>query len=283
MFQWYYLALISSILFGFSTLVEKKSLKKEHAMAFTSSFAIVAAIISLLFIPLADFSISLVSAVLIYLISVVVALTYLLIARVYKHSNISAASPIYTALPSLFVVLFAFVFLGEELSPVRYLFIGVLVAATYMIMFTGKKQFESKKYVHWLIIASLLSTISAIGVKYLLSSVTPFTYLILLEVFVALNMVVAMQVKYGGVREIVSNTFAYKKEIAAIALLITAYRITYYLSASVAQISLVWPLSNVPNVIMVVFFSSLLFKEDSTKRKLVLAIIMLVAAYFIVV
>ena len=283
MLQWYYLALISSILFGFSTLVEKKSLNKEHAMAFTSSFAIVAAIISLLFIPLADFSISLFSVILIYIISVVVALTYLLIARVYKHCNVSAASPIYTALPSLFVVLFAFLFLGEELSPVRYLFIGVLVAATYLIMFTGKKQFESKKYVYWLVLASLLSTISAIGVKYLLFSVTPFTYLILLEVFIALNMIVAMHVKYGGMKEIMRNTITYKKEIIAVSLLITAYRITYYLSASVAQISLVWPLSNVPNVIMVVFFSSMLFKEDSTKRKLVLAVVMIIAAYFLVV
>jgi drug/metabolite transporter (DMT)-like permease len=252
-------------------------------MAFTSSAAIVAAAISLLFIPFANFNISPLSIVLIYAVSIIIALMYLLVARVYKHCSVSTASPIYTALPSLFVVLFAFLFLGEELSLARYLLIGVLVAATYMIMFTGKKQFESKKYVHWLVLASLLSMISAIGVKYLLASVTPFTYLILLELFVAFNMVVAMHVKYGGLKEIVRNTLTYKKEIAAVALLMTAYRITYYLSASVAPISLVWPLSNVPNVIMVVFFSSVLFKEDSTKRKLILAAVMLVAAYFLVV
>ena len=281
--QWYYLAIISSVLLGAATLMEKRTLKVEHALAFSASFAIVAALMSLLFIPLANFKVSAFSVILIYLISVIVAITYWLIARVYKHGSVSAASPIYAALPNLFVVVLAFLFLGEKLAPLLYLFIGILIAATYMIMFTGKSQFESGKYVHWLILASLLSAISTIGMKYILFSVSPFTYLILLEVFVAFNMVIAMQLKYGGVKEIIRNTDIYKKEIAVIAIFITAYRVTYYLSASLSAISLVWPISNVPYVIMMVFSGVMLFKEDSLRKKAILAVVILIAAYFIAI
>jgi hypothetical protein len=285
MFQWYYLALVSSILLGASTLIEKKTLKKEHAMAFTSSFAIIAAIISLAFLPFANFNISPLSVGLIYVVSVLVALTYWLTARVYKHGSISAASPAYAALPSLFVPILAFLFLGEKLGPTQYALIGTIIVATYLIMFTGKPQFESKKYIHWLILASLLTAVSTIGMKYLFEflNITPYTYLILLEIFIAINMAIGMQLKYGGVKEIFKNTLLYKKEIASISLLITAYRITYYFSAFTAKISLVWPLSNVPNVIILVFLGGLIFNEGSIKRKAALAIVLLAAAYLIVV
>lgn len=283
MLQWYYLALISSVLLGLATLMEKETLKVEHALAYSSSFAIVVALISLVFLPFANFKISAMSVVLIYLVSVIVAIMYWLIARVYKHGSVSAASPIYAALPNLFVVVLAFMFLGEKLAPAQYIFIGVIIAATYMIMFTGKTQFESGKYVRWLVLASLFSAISTIGMKYILFNVSPYTYLILLEVFVAFNMIIAMQLKYGGIKEIFRNTRMYKKEVASISVLITAYRVTYYFSASLAAISLVWPLSNVPNVIMMVFLGGTIFKEGPVRRKAILAIIMLVTAYFIAV
>jgi len=202
---------------------------------------------------------------------------------VYKHGSVSAASPVYNALPNFFIVVFAFLFLGEKLTTSQYFFTGVLIFATYLIMFTGKPQFESKKYVQWLILASLISAVQATGMKYLLLNTNPYTYLILLEIFVALNMVIGMQLKYGGIKETFRNTLKYKKEIVLIAAFTTAYRVFYYVAASIANIALVWPLSNVLNVIMLVFLGGLIFKEGSVKRKLVIAVAMLAAIYFLVV
>ncbi len=285
MMSWYYLALASSAMLGIATLLEKRTLKAEYAMAYSTSVSIVMAIISLAFIPLiprANLGISAVSMLLIYALSLISATIYWLLARVYRHGSVSVASPVYNALPNFFVVFFAFLFLNETLSVSQYMFIGILMAATYMIMFTGKPQFKSRKYVYWLIFASLIAAVQATAMKYLLSGMSPYTYLILLEVFVALNMVVAMQVKYGGVREVIRNTLTYKREVAAIALFTTAYRVLYYLSASMASIAVVWPISNVLNVIMLVFLGGLIFKEGFIKRKLVIAAVMLIAAYFIV-
>jgi uncharacterized membrane protein len=283
MIQWYYLALISSAMLGVATLLEKNTLKVEHAMAYSTSFSVIMALISLLFLPLANFNISALSIVLIYLLSLMSAAIYWLLARVYKHGSVSAASPVYNALPNFFIVIFAFLFLGEKLTTLQYFFTGVLIFATYLIMFTGKPQFESKKYVQWLILASLISAVQATGMKYLLLNANPYTYLILLEVFVALNMVIGMQLKYGGIKETFGNTLKYKKEIVLIAAFTTAYRVFYYVAASMANIALVWPLSNVLNVIMLVFLGGLIFKEGSVKRKLVIAAAMLAAIYFLVV
>ncbi len=283
MLQWYYLALISSAMLGVATLLEKNTLKAEHAMAYSTSFSVVMALISLLFLPLANFNLSALSIALIYLLSLMSAAIYWLLARVYKHGSVSAASPVYNALPTFFIVIFAFLFLGEKLTLSQYFFVGVFILATYLIMFTGKPQFESKKYAQWLILASLISAVQATGMKYILLNVNPYTYLIILEAFVALNMIIGMQLKYGGIKETSNNILKYKKEIILIAAFTTAYRVFYYVAASMANITLVWPLSNVLNVIMLVFLGGLIFKEGSVKRKSIIAIAMLIAIYFLVV
>lgn len=283
MLDWYYLAIISSLMLGVATLIEKRTLKAEYAMAYSTSFSVLMAAISIVFIPLASFSLNLTSVVLIYLLSLLSALVYWLLARVYRHGSVSVASPVYNALPNFFVVLFAFVFLGEALSTVQYVFVGLLIVATYLIMFKEKNQFESKKYIHWLVMASLAAAVQAIVMKYLLFTVDPYTYLILLELFVAINMVAAMQIKHGGIKEVIRNTRTHKNELVLIALFTTAYRIPYFLSAAEASIAVVWPLSNILNVILLVFIGGLMFKEGFIKRKLILAAVMILAAYFIVV
>ena len=45
MISWYYLVIISSIIMGVSTIVEKYALKNEHATSFSASFSIVIAML----------------------------------------------------------------------------------------------------------------------------------------------------------------------------------------------------------------------------------------------
>lgn len=282
MLQWYYLTLVASVLMGGATLIEKQALKAEHAMAYSASFSIVAAIIALTFAPLADFSISALSLALIIVASAISTTTYWLMARIYRHGSVATATSVYTALPMLFIVILAFLLLGEKLTAAQYVAIAVLFAATYMIMFRGRRQFEKEKYIEWLTFASLLSAAYTIVLKYVLFSVSPYTYLVLSNIFVAIFMVVMMQIRYGGITEIFGNMRIYKIVILSVSVLTIAYRITYYLAASVEKISLVWPLLNIPYVIMIVFMGGALFKEGSVARKAVLAVIMIVAAYFLV-
>ena len=49
--NWFWFAFASAILIFIETIIEKKVLKKEHAMQFSTTLAISIAIISLIFLP----------------------------------------------------------------------------------------------------------------------------------------------------------------------------------------------------------------------------------------
>ncbi|MEM0149417.1 MAG: DMT family transporter [Candidatus Micrarchaeaceae archaeon] len=287
MIEWYYLVLASAILMGFSSVLEKYMLKEEHASAYSASFSIITAVMALAFLPFADFNISAYAVVLTFAVGLVSTASYILTARVYKHGNISVSSPILSSIPQLFIVLFAFIFLGERLSAVKYLSIGVMIIAAYFILFktSGNKRsaFESKKYVYELAVVVLLMAVGGVLLKYLLFYITPYTYIILAEAFIAVDMIVYMQMHYGGVKEIKHNMGTYKKPLLAIAAITMAYRIFYYMAVSTTYVSLASPLRNTVSVVITVLLGGVLFSEKNITRKLALSAIMLAAIYFLIV
>ncbi len=285
MLQWYYLALISSFLTGLATILEKRTLKREYASAYSASFSVLTAVVSLVFLPFLKINITLQNWLLIYLVSLISTICYLLTARTFRHGAISATSPVNATLPTLFIVLFALLFLHEVLTAVQYIGIGITVFATYMLLFNkrSKKDFESKKYVYLILINAALAGVSGIMFKYLLSSTDPITYMVISQVFMAFNMMLYMNFRYGGVREILTNTKVYRKELAAIVLLTIGYRITYYIAVAAAPISLASPLRNTLLVIMTVFSGSIMFKEENITNKIILSVIILMGAYLIII
>ncbi|MEM3020046.1 MAG: DMT family transporter [Candidatus Micrarchaeaceae archaeon] len=287
MIEWYYLVLISAALMGFSSVLEKYMLKDEHASAYSASFSIIIALMALVFAPFADFNISLYAVALVFLISVVSTVSYILTARVYKHGNISVSSPILSSLPQLLIVVFAFMFLSERLSFVQYMSIAVMIIAAYLLLFKANSRkraaFDKKKYVYELIVVIALMAIGGVLLKYLLFYITPYTYIVLVEAFMALDMTVYMQLRYGGVKEIAHNMRIYRKPLLAIAVITMTYRITYYVAVSTTYVSLASPLRNTLSVVVTVLLGGMLFKEGNIARKLALAAVMLTAVYFLIV
>ena len=282
----YFLIILSGIVMAVSSLIEKRVLKSEHATAYTATFSIVTAIMALIFIPFTNFRISLVDLGLVYAVSFFSTVTYILTARVYKHGNISIASPLFSSVPQLLIVVFAFILLGERLSAIQYVSIVIIVAAVYMMMFrSGSKQsgFTNKKYIYYLVLDMVLMAVAGILMKYTLYTVQPFTYLVLAEFFIAANMTVYMSIRYGGVHEIGQNLSRYKAPIIAISALTIAYRAMYYFALAGTYVSLASPLRNGADVLITVVGGGLLFGESSMKRKLALSVVMLAAIYFLVV
>ncbi|MCL5442503.1 MAG: DMT family transporter [Candidatus Marsarchaeota archaeon] len=286
MIEWYYLVLISAALMGFSSVLEKYMLKDEHASAYSASFSIIIALMALVFVPFADFNISLYAVALVFLISVVSTVSYILTARVYKHGNISVSSPILSSLPQLLIVVFAFMFLSERLSFVQYMSIAVMIIAAYLLLFKANSRkrtaFDGKRYIYELVMVVALMAIGGVLLKYLLFYMTPYTYIVLVEAFIALDMTVYMQLRYGGVKEIAHNMRKHWMPLLAIAVIAMAYRITYYLAVSTTYVSLTSPLRNTLSVVITVLAGGLLFKEGNIARKLALAAVMVTAVYFLI-
>ncbi len=286
MIEWYYLLLASSVLMGVSTIIEKYALKDEHASAYSSGFAIVTALLALIFLPFANFSIKLFEIPLLYIISLISTATYLFTARIFKHGNISVASPIFSSLPVLFIVIMSAMTLNEYLKPIQYLVIAIMIITAYFLMTfgnkNGSKAFEKTKYIYLIVLTSFLGAVGAIILKYLLNlGMNIFTILIFIELFMAINFTAYMKLKYGGPKEVVSNLKKYKKSIAAISSLTTLYRLTYYAAASLIFISLVSPIRNSIYIVITTFAGGIMFNEKGIKKKLVLSSILIICAYYL--
>ena len=281
----YILILLSGILIGISALIEKATLRKEHSVAYATSVALIAALISLIFIPFANFNISIIDILLLYIVSLLSTTTAILAAKVYKHGNISVVSPVLSAIPQFIIIVLALVFLNEELSPIKYISIAVIIIATYLLISNRNKQsksFDKKYYVYVLVILTLLMAIGATILKYLLFSIQPITYLLFLSIFTAINGIAYMQIKFGGLREILKNSIEYKYPIIAIALITVTYRILYYVALSNTFVSIAYPLRNTLNILITVIIGGLFFGEKNIKKKLLLSIILLVAVYTLI-
>lgn len=286
MIAWYYLVFIAAVLYAISTLIEKSTLAVEHASAYCASFCMIAAFFSLLLLPFANFNISVYAIGLIFIAASVNVVIYLLTARVYKHSNVTVSSPVLSSVPQFFVVIFALVFLGEQLDPIKYISIAVMLIAVYFMMFKTspkrKSPFERNIYIYFLLGTAMLTAIFNILLKYVLVSVSSVTYLILLQCIMAIEMMIYMQLHYGGVKEVVKNTRKFSLPIVAAAAFTTAYRLFYYSAVSSTFIALASPLLNTFTAILIVLVGVIVFKEGSMKKKLLLSAIMLIAVFFLV-
>lgn len=151
--SWFFLVIVSSILMGLATLVEKTSLKIEHATQFSAALTPLVTLLSLVFIPWANFQLTAQQWIIMILLNVFNAYTFLLSMRIFKHGELSIASPLFSSLPTLLTVLFAFFFLGEVLSIWQYAIIVGMIITTYFLLFAkgrhaGVIGFDGKKYLY---------------------------------------------------------------------------------------------------------------------------------------
>ncbi|MDE1810957.1 MAG: EamA family transporter [Candidatus Micrarchaeota archaeon] len=287
MLQWYYLAILAAIFTAASTLIEKYALKEEHATQYSASLSVIGAIVPLVFIPFATLAnINLTTVVIIYLSSFFGSWAYLVQARLYKHSNISMSTPTVNTLPNIFIVIIAFFFLGEKLQLFQYASIVVLIAATYLMFLNGKKSLWGKAktgFIPMLINSSITSAIAWALVKYILNiNVNPFTFLIISQLFMGVNMVVFIQLRYHGLGEIKKMVAQYPMAILSSTIATVLYRILFYLALLGAQVSIAMPLRTSVFIVLTVLLGSIFFKEDNLVKRILLSLIMIAASYVLI-
>ncbi len=287
MLAWYYLILASSVLNGLATLVEKRALKTHYATAFSAALTPLVALVSLLFIPLANFDMSSWQLLLIIAWSALNAYTYLLAARVFRHGELSASSAAFGSLPTLVVVVLAFVFLSEQLSAVQYVGIIGMIVATYMLFFRGAGRksghyFESGRYRYLVLFAVFVSGTASVLNKYVITGVNPYAFLIVSSVSMSVFFTIFISLRYKGIGEMVQTFRSYKLPISLGAIFTAGYRLTFYLALILVPVSLAQPLGNTFYVIITVAIGGLVFGEEDLARKLVLSAFLVFFAYLLV-
>lgn len=288
MIQWYYLVVVSSIFMAVATIVEKKALKVEHATQYSSAFSLIIAVVSLAFIPFASLDISLLQWFLLFVGSLISAAIYLIQARVFKHGSLSAATPASGALPIVFIIFMAYVFLSERLSLMQYGALVGIIIGTYLILFRKLskkgKDFESNKYRYMLITSGILTAIGMVIGKYQLLSVNVFSYLIITQIFIAIEFAIYITLKYNGIKEIAKTIRTYKTPLALTVIFTLGYRLAFFtaLASPLAFISAASPLRNAVFVIITVLAGGIMFREEGLLKKIAISVALLIFSFILI-
>ena len=287
MLAWYYLVIISSLISVLVSIIQKRTLKIEHATQYSAASSFLLAIVALIFIPFANFNITPLQLAYTVMFGVFAAITLLLGVRVIKHAHLSATTPISNALPLFFIVVFAYAFLSEKLTAIQYFSVAGIIITTYLMLFRKKQNqpdhdYESSKYKYLLVISAMISAGGSIIGKYLLVHINVFTFMIISQIVVAACLAIFATIRYGGLGEIASTVRRYRGTFFTIVSLILILRVIYYFALTTAPISIASTLNNAVFVLVTVPIGGVVFKEDDIVRKTLMSAIITVFAYLLI-
>lgn len=287
---WFLLTIVAIFFIAIETVIEKKTLTKAGSLEFAASFAFCNALISVPFIFFADFSqMNLQFLGMIFLSSLPSTGVAFLIFKTIKHNQLSEAAPI-LALSPLFVALFSFLILGEKMS---YWQMGGLFLMIGGIIFLEIRNFKisdgifrsgREKYIFYIFLYLFVGGVSAVFDRVILYryQADPLTYLIVIQMFIALNFAIFLGIKPKIAIE-AKESF---KKIWKAAILISAMTVIHrYLYASAIQtaasmgmVVAVYRLSSLFHV----FSGGTFFAEGGMWRKIIASLIVIVGTALLV-
>ena len=172
-----------------------------------------------------------------------------------------------------------------HLIGILLLILGAYVLEAHKHIFDFKKHLKNilkSRYIIYVIIASFLYGISRTGEKYLTGLATPFTILIFLDIFIAINFLAVYFLKFNHNVNLKEGFRKYGYFIALAAFFTVLADITYFYALSLTLVSLVLPIKRISTLFDTIIGGEL-FKEKHLLHKGLACLIMLFGIYLIVV
>jgi len=284
--EWYLFATLAALLTAAFTIIEKKTLLKEHAMEFSTVLAIFNFLIALVLLPYINFDLPIKTLGLMYLASIFGSIAFLFVAKAVRHMDVSIVSPLMTFSPAIVVVL-AFFILGEKVTSLQLFGILLLIIGSYVLeaenhrtkkIFT--KTFKSN-YFYYIFLALILYSFCSIFDKFILRTVSPLTYIPIVQFFIAINFIILICIFHNGFEGIKHGVKSAGKWIFLVAILVTSYRLAYAQAVSMTYVSLVIPIKR-----MSAFFATAvggrIFHEKNLTQRILACVIMLIGASLVI-
>lgn len=286
---WILFILISAVLGAISLVFKKKALANEHTSEYLSAFKILELSCMLLFVPFIVFKIPLQSVAFIFLISLTTAVALTYISRSYRHTDLSVVAPLSNLTP-LFLVILAFFLLGEHVSSKHMLGIGLLIFGTYYLeaehhaghWFSPVTNLFKTKNMGFLLFGFFLSAVIAMGEKFIIDSMSPFTLLFYHYSFQTFFFIVISLFFYGGFKDIIHAYKTSGKWILGNAIFANLSNLTYFFAISFTFVSLAAPVKKI-STLFTVLLSGRLFKEKRIFHKALACCIMLAGVFVIAI
>jgi len=284
--EWYFFATLAALLTAVFTIIEKKTLMKEHAMEFSTVLAIFNFLIALVLLPYVNFDFPIKTLGLMYLASVFGSIAFLFVAKAVRHMDVSIVSPLMTFSPAIVVVL-AFFILGEKVTSLQLFGILLLIIGSYVLeaenhgtkkIFT--KTFKSN-YFYYIFLALILYGFCSIFDKFILRTISPLTYIPIVQFFIAINFIILICIFHNGFEGIKHGIRSAGKWIFFVAILVTGYRLAYAQAVSMTYVSLVIPIKRMSAFFVTIVGGKVFHEKNLTQR--ILACVIMLAGVFLVI
>lgn len=287
--QWFLFALASAVITAIIAVMEKRLLQHEHTLTFSAGHALLAFLLSLPLLFFADFSkVTPFILVMMYFGMFAAAGAFWLTARGVKHLEMSISSPL-TVVNLAFIPFLAFFFLGERLSlqqgaGIFLIFIGVVALEFFQ---HNSKLFRFSdllrdKYLVLTIIGGLLYAVTAIVDKVSLSTLDPFTYLVIAHFFIAINSLLIMAFLDHEFKKDLRQLFSQDaKTVFVVSLLSIVQRLSLAFAIQGAFVSLAVAVKKLSSLFATIM-AGRLFHERHIVQKTLVSLIMIAGAALLV-
>ena len=282
MVEWYIFSLIAAVLSAAAAVSQKKILFKESAIGFCLLVALFNLILAIPFFFFINYASLTLSGMLVLLLkSILGAIAFLLVMIGIKNLEISKALPLLVLTPGL-VAIFAFIFLGENLTNFEIMGLILLICGTYLLSLKGKQKIKeplkkafSTKGHYYIIGALLIFTTTSILDKAVLSNFKVplnafmgFQHLFFAIVFI---IILLSSKKYLEFKSVIKNSWSW---VVMIAIFTVAYRYTHLLAIKSAPVALALSIKRI-SVFLAVAIGGTIFKDKRLIMKLIATTIMI--------
>lgn len=284
---WIILILVSAVLGAIALFFKKRALREEHTSEYLTAFKILEFLLVLLLAPFIVFRIPLIFVAFIFLISLTTAIALTYIARSYRHTDLSVVAPLSNLTP-FFIVFLAFFLLGEEVTSRQFLGVGLLLFGTYYLesehhsghWFSPFISLFKTKNIGFLFFGLFLSAVIAVGEKFVIDFVSPFTLMFYHYCFQTFCFLVITVFFYGGLKDIVHAYRTSGRWILGNAFFANLSNLAYFFAISMTFVSLATPVKKL-STLFAVMFSGKFFKEKRVFHKSLACCIMLAGVFVI--
>ncbi|MBL7100723.1 MAG: EamA family transporter [Nanoarchaeota archaeon] len=287
--EWYVFALMAALLSGVAMVLQKKVLFKEHSVEFNTVSKFFQAALVLFLLPFLNFNFPWWLLVVLYFVSIFAVAAIILETKAYRHLELSSVAPLSNLSP-VFLLIFAFLFLGEKIGSLQIAGISVLVLGSYFLEANHhwadvRSVFNSlrSKYVTYFFISLFIGVFLGLSYKYLVNiGINILSLVFLYYIFTWLNFTIITFLFYDGFKNIKHGIKSQGFPIFLIALFYVAHKWIYLKALTLGFISLVVPIMRT-GVLLSTFIGGELFHEKHVLQRTLACAVMIFGAYLIIV
>lgn len=286
---WLTFAILCALFAAGCTLVEKRTLFKQHAMEFSATLALINLVFTIPIFFIIDYSkIDLVPVLIIIVAATMASVAFLFVAKCIRHTEVSSSAPLFALGPGIIAIL-AFLILGEKLTPLQIGGLVLLVLGSYVLetkphhnLLEPIKVFRKSRYIHFMLLALLIYGFTAIADRYVFTHypIQPMAYLAIAHIVLAIDFVIMMTIFHDGFMGIVRGARKAGIWIIAMSIALITARLMYMYAIKMAYVGLVAAIKRT-SVFFAVVLGGEFFHENNVLRKAIASMIMIGGAVLI--